>query len=131
MFHMCKTKYDYTWNICLTLAVYRLSDLVFYYYFWSKILLKCCCCCYQFIYGVPRKSWKSKFWNLCKCTWSLYLNEIAHLNLHLMNNVTIKFILSISISDRCSQSRDAVRNSRHLDWNTRFFIWHTRYFWYI
>ena len=92
------------------------------------MLLKCCCCCYQFIYGVPRKSWKSKFWNLCKCTWSLYLNEIAHLNLHLMNNVTIKFILSISISDRGSQSRDAVRNSRHLDWNSRFFIWHTRHF---
>ena len=45
---------------------------------------------YQFIYGEHRKSWKWKFWSRGKCELSCYLNEIAHFNLHLKSNVTIK-----------------------------------------
>ena len=36
---------------------------------------------YQFIYGEPRKSCKTKFWNSGKYKWSWYLNKIATLNL--------------------------------------------------
>ena len=46
----------------------------------------------RLIYGKHRKFWKSKFWNCSKYKWSLYLNEIAHFNLHPIINVTIKLI---------------------------------------
>ena len=49
------------------------------------------------MYSVPRKSWKSEFWNRGKYKASWYLNENAHLNLHLMNSVTLKFIIVLSI----------------------------------
>ena len=44
------------------------------------------------IYGEPRKSWKSNFWNCGKYKWSWHLNEIACFSLHLIKNVIIKFI---------------------------------------
>ena len=47
----------------------------------KNAIKKSCYCCYQFIYGVPKKSWKPKLLNCRKYKWSWYFNKIAHLNL--------------------------------------------------
>ena len=81
----------------------RLSETI-----WSSFLLSILIKAVISLYAVwcAWKSWKSKFWNGDKYKWNLYLNEIAHVNLHPMNNVIIKFIKASSFLEILQNSQE-------------------------